>query len=195
MFSTKFWFTLVTLAMGAAVSLVLLARDAHNLARADDVRSLLRKDRGEVWALLKAESRVRLDELLRVAADNKVLNHLDKASNRPEKVTSEDRNALTTVLKVKNKSLDAFEADMLVAVDRRGKSIAHVWDGGPDKIGYHLGGFSAVSSALRGFMQDRRTARLLGARPTASGRRQSFRHPAIVRMSNTNLLPGEDDAE
>ena len=46
---------------------------------------------------------------------------------------------------------------------------------------------------LRGFMQDRRTARLSGAALTANGRRQSFRYPAIVRMTNTNLARGGDD--
>ncbi|MBD3337142.1 MAG: hypothetical protein GF355_16645 [Candidatus Eisenbacteria bacterium] len=43
---------------------------------------------------------------------------------------------------------------------------------------------------LRSFLHDRRTARLMSAAPTANGRRMSFRHPAIVRMSNTNLAPG-----
>ncbi|MBN2170265.1 MAG: TldD/PmbA family protein [Candidatus Krumholzibacteriota bacterium] len=46
---------------------------------------------------------------------------------------------------------------------------------------------------LRGFMQDRRTARLTGAGLTANGRRESFRHPAIVRMTNTNLARGAHD--
>jgi TldD protein len=48
---------------------------------------------------------------------------------------------------------------------------------------------------LRGFMQDRRTARALGARPTGNGRRMSFRHPVVVRMTNTNVAPGSDSAE
>jgi TldD protein len=48
---------------------------------------------------------------------------------------------------------------------------------------------------LRGYMQDRRTAYNMREATTANGRRQSFRHPAIVRMSNTNLLPGTGDPE
>ena len=48
---------------------------------------------------------------------------------------------------------------------------------------------------LRGYMQDRRTAHNLGAQATGNGRRQSFRHPAIVRMTNTCLAPGEESAD
>jgi TldD protein len=48
---------------------------------------------------------------------------------------------------------------------------------------------------LRGYLQDRRTARNLSATPTGNGRRQSFRFPAIVRMSNTNLAPGPEAPE
>jgi TldD protein len=48
---------------------------------------------------------------------------------------------------------------------------------------------------LRGYMHDRRTARMLGGSPTGNGRRQSFRYPAIVRMTNTNLAPGADTPE
>ncbi len=45
---------------------------------------------------------------------------------------------------------------------------------------------------LRGYMQDRRTAMNMGAEPTGNGRRQSFRYPAIPRMTNTNLARGTD---
>lgn len=154
MFSSKFWFTLVALAMGASVALLLLARNSYNLAREDDTRRLLLKDRDQAWALLKSEARVRLDELLRVAGDQEVLTTLAKASATPEKVTSDERAKLGTALKRQNTNLESYAGDLLVAVDRRGKAIAHVWDNGPDKAGYHLSGFPAVRAALRGFMQD-----------------------------------------
>jgi TldD protein len=48
---------------------------------------------------------------------------------------------------------------------------------------------------LVGYMQERRTARLMGVKPTANGRRQSFRHPVLVRMTNTNVSPGAEDPE
>jgi TldD protein len=48
---------------------------------------------------------------------------------------------------------------------------------------------------LVGYMQERRTARLMGVKPTANGRRQSFRHPVLVRMTNTNLAQGNEHPE
>jgi TldD protein len=46
---------------------------------------------------------------------------------------------------------------------------------------------------LRGYMQDRLNARLMGATPTGNGRRESFAHPPMPRMTNTFMLAGQDD--
>jgi TldD protein len=48
---------------------------------------------------------------------------------------------------------------------------------------------------LVGCLTDRRTARHLGREPSGNGRRQSYAHLPIVRMSNTYLLPGPDDRD
>ena len=43
---------------------------------------------------------------------------------------------------------------------------------------------------LRGYMQDRQNARLMGVAPTGNGRRQSFAHAPMPRMTNTVMLNG-----
>ncbi|MDE2008339.1 MAG: metalloprotease TldD [Rhodospirillales bacterium] len=43
---------------------------------------------------------------------------------------------------------------------------------------------------LTGYMQDRLNARLMGARPTGNGRRQSHAHAPMPRMTNTVMLAG-----
>ena len=43
---------------------------------------------------------------------------------------------------------------------------------------------------LVGFMQDRQNARLMGMKPTGNGRRQSFAHHPMPRMTNTYMLAG-----
>jgi TldD protein len=48
---------------------------------------------------------------------------------------------------------------------------------------------------LRGYLQDRRNARLMGMPVTGNGRRESFAHAPMPRMTNTFLLPGEEDPE
>jgi TldD protein len=45
---------------------------------------------------------------------------------------------------------------------------------------------------LTGYMQDRLNARLMGVRPTGNGRRQSFAHVPMPRMTNTIMMPGRD---
>jgi len=48
---------------------------------------------------------------------------------------------------------------------------------------------------LRGYMYDKLTARQLGASSTGSGRRQSFKHYPLVRMTNTFVLAGQAKPE
>ncbi len=47
---------------------------------------------------------------------------------------------------------------------------------------------------LTGYLQDRLNARLMGMAPTGNGRRESFAHPPLPRMTNTFMLAGEEDA-
>jgi TldD protein len=44
---------------------------------------------------------------------------------------------------------------------------------------------------LAGYMHDRFNARLMGAESTGNGRRQSFAHMPLPRMTNTYMLPGK----
>jgi TldD protein len=46
---------------------------------------------------------------------------------------------------------------------------------------------------LVGYMQDRQNARLMGMAPTGNGRRQSFAHVPMPRMTNTFMLAGDRD--
>ena len=44
---------------------------------------------------------------------------------------------------------------------------------------------------LKGYMQDKLNARLMGVAPTGNGRRESYAHLPMPRMTNTYMLPGE----
>jgi TldD protein len=46
---------------------------------------------------------------------------------------------------------------------------------------------------LRGYMQDRLNARLMGVDPTGNGRRESYAHAPMPRMTNTFMKNGDDD--
>ena len=48
---------------------------------------------------------------------------------------------------------------------------------------------------LKGYMQDRMNARLMGAAPTGNGRRQSYAHSPMPRMTNTMMENGDRDPD
>lgn len=48
---------------------------------------------------------------------------------------------------------------------------------------------------LKGYMQDRMNARLMGVAPTGNGRRESYAHLPLPRMTNTYMLPGSHEPD
>jgi TldD protein len=48
---------------------------------------------------------------------------------------------------------------------------------------------------LVGYMQDRQSARLMGVAPTGNGRRESYAHAPMTRMTNTYMLGGDAEPE
>jgi len=51
------------------------------------------------------------------------------------------------------------------------------------------------NGVLKGYLYDHLNAKLTGQRSTGSGRRQSFRHAPLPRMTNTYLAPGDQTPE
>ena len=49
------------------------------------------------------------------------------------------------------------------------------------------------NGVLKGYMQDKLNARLMGTHSTGNGRRESFAHLPMPRMTNTYMLPGKSD--
>ena len=48
---------------------------------------------------------------------------------------------------------------------------------------------------LKGYIQDKLNARLMGGAPTGNGRRESYAHLPMPRMTNTYMLAGEHDPQ
>ncbi|MHA2940343.1 metalloprotease TldD [Vibrio sp. RC27] len=51
------------------------------------------------------------------------------------------------------------------------------------------------NGVLKGYIQDKLNARLMGVAPTGNGRRESYAHLPMPRMTNTYMLPGEHSPE
>jgi TldD protein len=71
--------------------------------------------------------------------------------------------------------------------DRRG-SISFDDEGTPSQRNVLI-----EDGILVGYMQDRQNARLMGVAPTGNGRRQSYAHAPMPRMTNTYMLGGDAD--
>ncbi|KAG1694696.1 Metalloprotease TldD [Nymphon striatum] len=51
------------------------------------------------------------------------------------------------------------------------------------------------NGVLKGYMQDKLNARLMGVDSTGNGRRESYAHLPMPRMTNTYMLPGNEEPE
>lgn len=51
------------------------------------------------------------------------------------------------------------------------------------------------NGVLKGYMQDKSNARLMGSVSTGNGRRESYAHLPLPRMTNTYMLPGEHEPD
>jgi TldD protein len=51
------------------------------------------------------------------------------------------------------------------------------------------------NGVLKGYLQDKMNARLTGSQPTGNGRRESFAHVTLPRMTNTYMRPGPHSPE
>lgn len=51
------------------------------------------------------------------------------------------------------------------------------------------------NGVLKSYMQDKMNARLMGVEPTGNGRRESYAHLPMPRMTNTYMLPGQSEPE
>ncbi|MGQ0661440.1 metalloprotease TldD [Sphingosinicella sp.] len=74
------------------------------------------------------------------------------------------------------------------AIDRRRGSLTIDDEGTPTRRNVLI-----EDGILKGYIQDRMNARLMGVEPTGNGRRESFAHAPMPRMTNTFMLGGKDD--
>ena len=74
------------------------------------------------------------------------------------------------------------------AIDQRRGSLTIDDEGTPTRRNCLI-----ENGILKGYLQDRLNARLMGVEPTGNGRRESFAYAPMPRMTNTFMLAGDDD--
>jgi TldD protein len=76
------------------------------------------------------------------------------------------------------------------SIDRRRGSLTIDDEGTPTQRNVLI-----EDGILKGYIQDRMNARLMNVAPTGNGRRESFQHAPMPRMTNTFMLAGKDDPQ
>lgn len=75
-------------------------------------------------------------------------------------------------------------------IDQRRGSLSMDDEGNPGQYNVLI-----ENGYLKAYMQDKLNAHLMGQKPTGNGRRESYAHPVLPRMTNTYMLPGDDDPQ
>jgi TldD protein len=76
------------------------------------------------------------------------------------------------------------------AIERRRGSLTIDDEGTPTRRNVLI-----EDGILKNYLQDRLNARLMGMEPTGNGRRESFAHAPMPRMTNTFMLAGKDEPQ
>ncbi len=152
MFISKFWITLVTLVGTVMLAVIILAKDAINRERIDNTTAILYKEVSKVDVAVRLHARHRLDILLQAAVDPEVRKQLQIVSAKPENASQVQDKLLASLRKI-NTDLKEYQADLLIALDKRGVVAAQT--GAREReSGYSLAGFPAVEAALNGYERD-----------------------------------------
>jgi len=152
MFASRFWTLLLALAAGTLLAVVILAKDQVNRERQENATAILYKELDKVDVALTLQARKRLDVLLTVAADGEIRKIMGEIAKDPAKA-EKHRQKLLTTLRERNEELKNYKADILMVVDVRGEVVVQVGENQREN-GYNIGGFPAVSGALRGYVRD-----------------------------------------
>lgn len=155
MLLSRFWYVVLSLALGAAAYVVFLAVGQYNRRNALAMAETLASDSQTVGWALQIDARRRLDALLVGAVDKGIQDALTSTNGKekiPAKAKEEAKKALAAV---SDKVPAELRPDALFAVDRDGRVVAQTgFDQAAAFDDFELGGYAAVNDALHGYLRD-----------------------------------------
>ncbi|MDX2051396.1 MAG: MXAN_5187 C-terminal domain-containing protein [Polyangiaceae bacterium] len=160
MLLSRFWYGVLALALGALVFLLSLATSVYNRAEARAVGQGLSSDSQVVDWYLRADARIRSEQLIPFALSPSLRKALQASSQDESGVPPEAREVAEKALKKVMESATVIEGgrakpafDAVFAVDQHGRVVAQLGydQGGKD---FELGGYPIVADALHGFLRD-----------------------------------------
>ena len=157
MLLSRFWYVLLSLAVGVSLYIVFLAVGQYNRRQGIVMKEGLASDSQTVEWALKIDSRRRLDQLSYGSLNPAVQKSLlDSNNSKENKVPGKAREETTKALKAVMEQIPAeFKPDALFAVDRDGRVVGQA---GYDQVAanedFELGGYPVVFDALHGYLRD-----------------------------------------
>lgn len=156
MLLSRFWYSIIGIALGASLFLLSLAASIHNRAMRRVLGEGLSADSQVVSAVLKDDARTRAAHLIKFAVDGTIAKALNQASQSTGKIDPGHRDTIEKALKKISQDIPPDQAfDAVFAVDRGGRiigAIGNVSTHGTEEP--ELGGHPVVADALHGFVRD-----------------------------------------
>lgn len=150
MLLSRFWYLILSLALGGAVAVLFITQNFYNRQSDRWMSDALTADSSAVGWYLRDDARVRATALLPIALNAEIREGLGKASDADE-VAPEIRQKVTKALRRAADENDVkFYA--LWAVDADGRVVGDF--GWEHKAGWNIGGYSVVADALAGWIRD-----------------------------------------
>ena len=156
MLLSRFWYVVLSLAIGVLLFVLSLAHGIHNRFGTRVLNERLSSDSQVVSWYMKNDARERSAQLVKFALNPDVARYLAKSSANESKIPREARSKVRAALNrvastiPKNQGFDA-----VFAVDQQGRVVAHLgYEQASGMDDFELGGYPVVADALHGYIRD-----------------------------------------
>lgn len=161
MLLSRFWYVVLSIAVGVSLYVVFLAVGQFNRRNGVVMKEGLASDSQTVEWALKIDARRRLDQLFYASLDDTVVKSLQgsnaqKDGKVPQKLRDDAKKALGGVMDKLKDVAPEFRPDALFAVDRDGHVVGQsgMEQLFPQNDDLDLGGYAVVNDALHGYLRD-----------------------------------------
>jgi hypothetical protein len=154
MLFSRVWYLVLGIIIGGTLFAITVAQRVSTRLQVQALDSAVVKDRKYIEAILKIESRDRLDLLLRATTDPLVSRTLAIASQPPPLKIEELSRTLGPHLETINNQFQWLKGDLFIALNKDGKEVTSIGLHKSQKIKCGLYGFPLVKIALQGYLKD-----------------------------------------
>lgn len=153
MLLSRFWYVVLSLALGASLFCLFMARQLYNRAGYRAMSEALAADSSAVEWFLKDDARRRASALIPISLNPELRGQLAKATSEQPPSREVKEKARVTLRKLSDEISADLKFDVVWAVDANGRVIAAMgFEHGVDD--WDMGGYPVVADALHGWIRD-----------------------------------------